>query len=443
MTTTPLNIKTEPRKTKETIETITAVAAIPLLVTEELQKQINYLHSKHNVEWSGFLLYNFKVKDSVKEEDIRGDILSNPKIYEIIAEDFLLCDIGTSGYTNFDPGEHYEDLLAYLTSIGKSVEDYKVGLLHTHHSMKAFFSGTDLDELVDNTKFHAAYLSLIVNKEKEYVAKLAFPAKQEKFNRNKVTFTAFDEKSYIWGKDDDEEEEKDIVAVYECKVKIAIPEIVLPEFVIEREKKISSSKVVTYGYQSYNRGTSTVPTYNKVKHYNRISEPYSTIKNSDIDNDMQSATAFTRMLIKACIPKKFTNTHKIQIDNLNFCYGTLVYVSENLISMFKMNGDKPKTVEDRCEERFAEAIHENLPKILDEYLENCVLSKNGKVHKGEISVYHKANFVNNCLIEELDSYANKLTYKDVANLTNIILWCYEYYLVEVIKVGARWKQVAN
>lgn len=441
--TTPLNVKTEPRKTKETIETVTAVTAIPLLVTEPLQKQINYLHSKHNVEWSGFLLYNFKVKDSVKEEDIRGDILSNPKIYEIVAEDFLLCDIGTSGYTNFDPGEHYEDLLAYLTSIGKSVEDYKVGLLHTHHSMKAFFSGTDLDELVDNTKFHAAYLSLIVNKEKEYVAKLAFPAKQEKLNRNKITFTAFDEKAYVWGKDDDEEEEKDIVAVYECRVTIATPELVIPEFVIEREKKISSSKTVTYGYLAHNRGTSTTPSYNRAKSYSRMSDPYVTIKNGDLDYNMQNAANFTMMLIKACIPKNFANRHKLEIDKLSYAYTSLVYISDNLISMFKANGDKPKTIQDRCEERFAETIHEKLPELLTEYLENCILDKNGKIHVGEISVYHKANYVNNCLIEELDHFTNKITYKDIANITSIILWCFEYYLVETIKTGARWKQIAS
>ena len=51
--------------------------------------------------------------------------------------------------------------------------EMQVGLIHTHHTMSAFFSGTDDSELHDNVAKHNYYLSLIVSQTSEYCAKVA------------------------------------------------------------------------------------------------------------------------------------------------------------------------------------------------------------------------------------------------------------------------------
>jgi len=45
--------------------------------------------------------------------------------------------------------------------------------------MNTFFSGTDMDELYNNSKLYNYYLSLIVNFDGKYCAKLSFPGKQK------------------------------------------------------------------------------------------------------------------------------------------------------------------------------------------------------------------------------------------------------------------------
>jgi hypothetical protein len=52
--------------------------------------------------------------------------------------------------------------------------NWKTGHIHTHHDMKAYFSGTDMSELNDNVDKHNYYLSLIVNFAGQYDAKVAF-----------------------------------------------------------------------------------------------------------------------------------------------------------------------------------------------------------------------------------------------------------------------------
>ena len=46
----------------------------------------------------------------------------------------------------------------------------------SHHTMSAFFSGTDSEELTDNAEKYNYYVSLIVNFSKEWCAKIAIPS---------------------------------------------------------------------------------------------------------------------------------------------------------------------------------------------------------------------------------------------------------------------------
>lgn len=133
-----------------------------VIISNELQAQITFLHNEFgNIEWSGFLLYKV----------VEGD-LSAPENMVINAVGIFPCDVGSSAYTEYDPVDFIldmDDTYNFLTN------GYKLGHIHTHHSMSCFFSGTDMAELHSNAPNYADsyYLSLIVNKSNAYCAKIA------------------------------------------------------------------------------------------------------------------------------------------------------------------------------------------------------------------------------------------------------------------------------
>lgn len=134
-----------------------------LIIRENVKKKIDIIHKTFgNLEWSGVLFYN-KLEGSI----------SDPSTYVAEVVDIYPMNKGTSGYTEFNfEGEELLTMAdrvdAYMTS--------RTGLVHSHHNMKAFFSGEDLDELHTNVENYSKngsyYLSLIVNFEEKYVAKI-------------------------------------------------------------------------------------------------------------------------------------------------------------------------------------------------------------------------------------------------------------------------------
>lgn len=143
-----------------------------LLISTELAAQITALHKACGKrEWSGVLLYR------VISEDI-----ANPDNFRARAEGIYPMNVGSPGYTEY---EHDEDTLDMFDHYPKADPEnnknpLKLGQIHTHHGMSAFFSGTDTDELKDNAGKYNYYLSLIVNFDGDYCAKIAFEAETEK-----------------------------------------------------------------------------------------------------------------------------------------------------------------------------------------------------------------------------------------------------------------------
>jgi hypothetical protein len=148
-----------------------------LTLSTRLVEQINTLHNYVGAkEWSGPVLFSI----------INGDI-NNPTKLEIEAHAMYPMDIGTSGYTEYDfePEETF-DMHDYYPQIVE--EGWRMGHMHTHHNMKAYFSGTDNQELKDNTQNHAYYLSLIVNFEGSYVARLCVMAEKQIKGNSNITY---------------------------------------------------------------------------------------------------------------------------------------------------------------------------------------------------------------------------------------------------------------
>src|SRR4030042_382201 len=147
-------------KNKEDIGNIGKV-----IVPKDVQKIIDYLHYKvGSTEWSGILFYKL----------IQGDI---NKLKDLVFKATFIypMNIGSSAYTEFDyNGEVVNAYDIFEEGIGQST-----GLVHSHHNMTAYFSGTDDSELMDNASNYNYYLSLVVNFAHDYAAKLAIPVKNK------------------------------------------------------------------------------------------------------------------------------------------------------------------------------------------------------------------------------------------------------------------------
>jgi len=130
-----------------------------LILPPEIIAQITYLHSHcGGKEWSGILVY-----------DVKGNP-SKPESFELIAKHIFLMDIGTAGATDYETDG---DIVDIFDQIPEAME-MKLGHIHTHHSGSAYFSGTDEGELQDNVDKHNYYLSLVVNYNGNYAAKVVF-----------------------------------------------------------------------------------------------------------------------------------------------------------------------------------------------------------------------------------------------------------------------------
>lgn len=127
-----------------------------LIVSPELEQKIRYYLDRFpRDEYSGTLFYtvsgSFETKDLV-----------------INAFDFLLQDIGTSGYTEFNQSP---DVIGYMVEHPELLDE-KVyqGLMHSHHMLGAFFSGTDLATLREEGTDRIHFVSLIIDTKGTYQA---------------------------------------------------------------------------------------------------------------------------------------------------------------------------------------------------------------------------------------------------------------------------------
>lgn len=105
-------------------------------------------------EWSGVLFYKFE-----------GDF---EKGVTILANDMYLMDQGTHTHTEFDLTS--PEITKYM--VYEEITDHCIGLIHSHCSFNAFFSGEDSMTLEEYGKEMNNFVSLVVNNEGKYVARV-------------------------------------------------------------------------------------------------------------------------------------------------------------------------------------------------------------------------------------------------------------------------------
>ena len=148
-------------------------------MSQEILDKIEYL-CKHisQVEWSGVLFYS--VKGSIRK----------PETFKVTLEDILPLDKGTQAYTSYKLDDRFID---FLMEDPETRMSWRVGHIHSHNTMRVFFSGTDTLELSDNCSQHDYYLSLIVNNYNEFIAQIAIEGVAT-VQKSNVPFLARDEK---------------------------------------------------------------------------------------------------------------------------------------------------------------------------------------------------------------------------------------------------------
>lgn len=125
-----------------------------LVLTSGLLDKIEFLCRKYTrTEWSGILFY--KPEGSLEENNL-----------VLTAVDLYIRDVGSTGSTEFSLTP---DITTYM--IGMDLIGTQMGLIHSHHSMETFFSGTDTATLLEEGEDRNHFLSLIVNNAGTYSAK--------------------------------------------------------------------------------------------------------------------------------------------------------------------------------------------------------------------------------------------------------------------------------
>ena len=106
-------------------------------------------------EWSGLLFYKFT--GSVQENNI-----------EIFCKDFVLMDLGSAAYTEFDMTSNY---MEYWMDIDPEFE-MQYCLIHSHAKMKTFYSGKDQSVFEETAELYNFFPSIVVNHYSDFYGKV-------------------------------------------------------------------------------------------------------------------------------------------------------------------------------------------------------------------------------------------------------------------------------
>lgn len=155
--------------------------------------------------------------------------------------DILLMDKGDGASTEFDFDNDVADYIMDKVMENPEWMAIKIGLIHSHHNMGTFFSGTDWAELATNSIKHNFYLSLIVNNAFELIAKLVYIVKpcaylsRDENGEEYEMDTPFIEKPQMW--------------VHDCDIDMPIQEVLVDETFRKRvEEIINKVKTKPYVY---------------------------------------------------------------------------------------------------------------------------------------------------------------------------------------------------
>jgi len=223
-----------------------------IVISPELEHKIRtYCALSPQREWSGVLFYKFE-----------GNFTNG---VTILANDFYLMDQGTHVHTEFDLND--TEVARYM--VFNNLTDHCMGLLHSHCSFNAFFSGEDNGTLLQYGKEMNNFVSLVVSNAGPYVARLTrkttFKGEQKTIIEGvheTILFNTDTRESVRSSKQSSKHIEESTIQYIDLN--IVMPEHTFDNDVIERfgeintkcsQEKVSKSKIGSWDFNGYKKGT--------------------------------------------------------------------------------------------------------------------------------------------------------------------------------------------
>ena len=145
--------KEEPKIPVKLVENNT-IKSPKLIIPKEIHQKINLLCNLFtNIEWSGVLFYDYT-------GEFNKDMV-------LTIRDIMPKDLGDAASTSYDVDANIPSFM-----LKHGLTRCRMGHIHSHHSMTTFFSGTDINTLTIEGAESIHFLSLIVNNDNEYSAKI-------------------------------------------------------------------------------------------------------------------------------------------------------------------------------------------------------------------------------------------------------------------------------
>lgn len=204
-----------------------------LYIPAEVEKKIKYICGQiSTIEWSGTLFYTTE-----------GTFEDNNLVIKCV--DLFVMDIGTAAYTEFDMSP---DVLSYMME--HDLLDCHMGLIHSHQAFSTFFSGTDTQTLREEGNRRNHFLSLIVNNNGPYTARITRKIKAKDEIKRVYTYETFG--GSVIEAEDIIEENVDGIEYFNLTIEIETYEKESYNEIYDRLQEIKKTKAKPTGYQSSN-----------------------------------------------------------------------------------------------------------------------------------------------------------------------------------------------
>lgn len=206
-------------------------------ITKGLKDLIDLHHRQYgNKEWSGLLFYRHT-----------GGSFTSTKDLKFVADSFYLMDVGSGTLTehNYD-----EEAVVKAYDVVPGALEALMGNIHTHHSMGAFHSGTDMGDLEKNAKTYGFYISLVVDTKDTYKCKVAIPAQPSVLTMIDASGKERKIKNTL----------EPVVLIGDLDVLMPTVKVNIPEWATDRIKELEEAakaiiRTPTYTGSSFGRGT--------------------------------------------------------------------------------------------------------------------------------------------------------------------------------------------
>lgn len=290
-----------------------------LVIPDEVEFKIRqWCMLNPSTEWSGTLFYT--ISGSFETKNI-----------EFTVRDFFVMDIGSAGFTNY---KETPEICSYMME--NDLLDCKTGLIHSHNNMKAFFSGTDASTLVEEGDQTIHFLSLVVNNEGTYVARVTRRVVEEIEGVRHIKYTTYDGKE-ISATENVKTGMREFIQYIDLNIVVNNPYAEITKFISSRYNELKSSKKAS--------STSTF-NYNEDQFFIKKPNPSLPVVHPNPTPKVEQPTLFPKGEIEEDVDKK------IKEIAIQLLYGNILLSYESFSKFSKVDEWITTNMEKAFDKRF-------------------------------------------------------------------------------------------